>query len=96
MVKRFNEDSTCQEASSREYLQTNPTVDCRYRFDGTRLILTEVKVHGVPSCDPKSGIYEVEVQGVDRIEFIIVQDSCRLRIRSMAVGHERVPQSISK
>jgi hypothetical protein len=91
MYKRFNEDGTCQEAISREYLDTNPTVDCKYRFDETRLILTEIKVHGVPSCNPKSGIYEVKVLGEDKIEFIKVQDSCRLRVRSMAAEHKRVP-----
>lgn len=91
MYKRFNEDGTCLEAMSREYLDTNPTVDCKYRFDGTHLILTEVKVHGVQSCNPKSGIYEVKVLGEDKIEFVTVQDSCRLRNRSMAVEHERVP-----
>ena len=48
-------------------------------------------MHGVPSCNPKSGIYEVKVLGEDKIEFITIHDSCRLRIRSMAVEHERIP-----
>lgn len=90
MYQRFNEDGTCQLAWVREALDTNPNVQCTYRFEGTQLILTEISTRGSVENCREDGIYQVEIVGRNKIQFVRVEDTCGGRYRTTAVMHERV------
>ena len=91
LYQRFNEDGTCQTATSLERLTTEPDVECTFQFEGTRLSLTEVKATGLPECPAKTGIYEVRLLANGNIKFVKIKDACGPRARSTAMEHKPVP-----
>ena len=91
LYQRFNEDGTCQVATSLEALATKPAAECTFQFEGTRLSLTEVKTTGLPECSPaKTGIYEVHLLANGNIKFVKIQDACSHRANSTAMEHKPV------
>jgi len=90
LYNKFNEDGTLWVAQIRDLIETNPSAVLTYRFDGTRLIITEVNVRNLPSCGPDEGIYEVQLLPGGNIKFVKIKDPCGPRGRSIALEHEPV------
>jgi hypothetical protein len=90
LYHRFNEDGTCQVATSLEALATQPGAECTFQFEGTRLSLTVVKEITLPPCPAKTGIYEVHLLANGNIKFAKIQDACRPRAKSTAMEHKPV------
>ena len=90
LYHRFNEDGTHQVGTSLQVLVAKPDVEETFRFEGTRLIFTEVKVTGLPPCGPAPGIYEVHLLANGNIKFVCIQDACKQRRRSTAMEHKPV------
>ena len=91
MFLQFNLDGTCRQSSTLEGLANVPEVECTYAFEGTNLVMTEVKVHGVPPCPSPIGKYEVWQTADDQIRLDAVEDTCAPR-RSSTIGvYQRLP-----
>ncbi len=86
LYQRFNQDGTCQTGLA----QGSVDVECTWRFDGTRLVMTEVKAIGLPPCSSKTGTYEVQLLPNGNIKFVRISDSCAPRARSTAQEHKRI------
>ena len=86
LYQRFYENGTCQTGVSAESVD----VECTFRFEGTQVIITEVKAIGLPPCGSKTSIYEVQLLPTSNIRFVKVQDSCAPRARSTAQEHKRI------
>ncbi len=92
MYQRFNVDGTCYTSVSLEKLNTNPAVESTCIFEGDVLVMTDVKVTGLPSCGGKPGRYQVHLLANGNIIFARVFETCAPRGRSTAQEHEPVPQ----
>jgi hypothetical protein len=91
MYQRFNQDGTWQVARVLENLASKPDAELTFRFEGTQLILTEVKATGLPSCDPNNtATYQVELLPNGNIKFVRVKEPCIPRGRTTAREHQPV------
>ena len=91
LYMRFNADGTLHVAKSLEALNTKPDAINTFRFEGTRLIFTEVEASGLPSCGAAPAIYEVQLQTNGNIKFVKIQDTCSKRATSTSRVHKPVP-----
>jgi hypothetical protein len=64
--------------------------ECSYSFEGTNLVLKEIKATGLPSCGVRIGTYQVELLPNGSIRFWAVSDSCTGRRNTMAQEHKPV------
>ena len=90
LYERFNADGTLQVAKSLKNLADKPDARMTFRFEGTRLILTEVEAIGLPSCDAKTAVYEVQLLPDGNMKFVAIDDKCSPRKRSTAKTHKPV------
>ena len=79
---QINSDGTCRQSYSLDGLSNLPQVECTAAFEGSDLLITAVKLNGVPPCPSPTGKYEVRSTAGDQIELIATNDSCAPRIRS--------------
>lgn len=91
MFLQIGPDGACRQASSLAGLTGVPEVECKYAFDETNLLLTAVKLHGVPECPDPAGKYRVRWIAENQIELVAAGDSCAPRRRSTAGAYQRVP-----
>jgi hypothetical protein len=91
MYIRFNDDGTCQLATSLKSLNTQPNVRCTYSFEENHLIFTEVNTYNLPECGPTPAKYQVELLPTGQIDFIKVEDRCGPRVSTFVQVHERQP-----
>ena len=91
MFLQFNSDSTCRHAYSLDQLNNVPQVECTYIFEGTNLLITAVKLNGVPECPSPTAKYEVQLLADNQIQLRSIKDSCAPRIRSTQYKYKRVP-----
>ncbi len=92
LYQRFNLDGTCYSSVSLEKLNTDPSIVSTCVFEGDVLVMTDVKVAGLPSCGGKPGRYQVHLLANGNILFTRVFETCAPRGRSTAMEHEPVPQ----
>ena len=90
MYQRINKDGTWLTGTSLQSLANGGDAELTFRFEGTQLILTEVKATGLPPCAAKTGTYQVQLLPNGNIKFLKVQDSCGPRARTMAQEHKPV------
>ncbi len=76
---RFDEDGTFRQAFSLDKLDNQPYAISSYRFEGTKMVTSEISVSGVPSCGNKIGSYEIRMLENGNIEIVTIQDQCRPR-----------------
>jgi hypothetical protein len=93
MYQRFKLDGTCYASVSLEKLNTEPAVESTCAFEGDVLVMTDVKVTGLPSCGGKPGRYQVHLLANGNIIFTRVFEHCAPRGRTTAQEHEPVPQT---
>ena len=91
MFLQINSDGTCRLSYELDGLTNTPEVECTYTFDGTDLMITAVKLNGVPECPSPTGKYEVRLLAEDYIELVTVKDNCAPRIRSTRGKYQRIP-----
>ena len=53
--------------------------DAGFRFEGTRLILTEIPGRGCSLIEAQIGIYEVELLENGNLKFTAIEDECATR-----------------
>jgi len=92
-ILRFDAYGTLRQAQTLEELDTRPYAICSYRFDRSSMIITEVKVSGVPSCGKKPGKYEVRLLDSGNMSIVAVADPCAPRAGDIVREYE--PVSIS-
>jgi hypothetical protein len=91
MFLQINSDGTCRQSFSPDGLTNVPEVECTYAFEGIDLLITAVKLNGVPACPSPTGKYEVRLMGDNQIELVKTEDSCAPRIRSTRGVYQRIP-----
>jgi hypothetical protein len=92
MYQRFKNDGTHYLSVSLENLNTKPAVEGTCRFEGNVLVLTDVKVTGLPSCGGRPGRYQVHLLPSGNITFVRVFETCQPRGHSTAMEHRPVEQ----
>ena len=73
---RFDKDGTYRQAHALDKLDSRPYAISAYRFEGTTLVSTEIKVSGVRSCGKKSASYEIRLLESGNIWIVAIQDDC--------------------
>ena len=91
MFLQFNSDGTCRQSYSLDGLTKVPEVECTYTFEGTRLLITAVKLNGVPECPSPTGKYEVWLIADNQIRLRPAGDTCVPRMRSTLGSYQRNP-----
>ncbi len=91
MFLQFNSDGTCRQSYSLDGLTQAPEVKCTYTFEETRLLITAVKLNGVPECPSPTGKYEVWLMADSQIRLRPAGDTCVPRMRSTAGSYQRNP-----
>ena len=91
MYIQFNEDGTCRQSFSLAGLINTPEVECTYRFEESHLILTTVRVNGVPACSSPTGTYKVRSLPENKIKLVSIEDTCSPRKKSTRGEYIRVP-----
>ena len=72
---QFNEDGTVR----RRTAEQTPG-DAGFRFEGTRLILTEIPGSSCYLIEAQIGIYEVELLENGNLKFTAIEDECATRL----------------
>ncbi len=87
---RFDKDGSFRYAYALDELDGQPYAINSYQFEGTKLVITEIKVSGVPSCGKKSGSYEIRLLENGNIRIVAVTDPCAPRADDTAGEYEPV------
>jgi hypothetical protein len=88
---QINSDGTCRQSYKLDGLTGVPEVECTYTFEGPNLLITAVKLNGVPECPSPTGEYEVRLIAEGQIELVAAKDNCTPRIRSTRGEYQRIP-----
>ena len=91
MFLQINSDGTCRQSYLLDGLTNVPEVECTYTFEGTDLLITAVKLNGVPECPSPTGKYEVRLMADNQIQLVSTQDTCAPRVRSTRGVYQRIP-----
>jgi len=89
---QINSDGTCRQSYELDGLTNTPEVECTYTFEGSNLLITAVKLNGVPECPSPTGEYEVRMMTEDQIQLVPIKDSCTPRVRSTRGEYQRIPK----
>ena len=89
---RFNADGTFQTGVSLERLLAGPDMSGVFRFEGTRFFLTALETPNLVPCQAgaETGTYEVQLLANGNINFVVVEDNCGRRRRTMSLEHRPV------
>ena len=87
---RFDRDGTFRQAYTLEKLDSDPYAINSYQFEGTKMVITEVSVSGVPPCGKKVGSYEIRLLESGNIRIVAIEDRCRPRAGDIAGEYEPV------
>ena len=87
---RFDKDGTFRQAQTLEELDRQPYAISSYQFEGTKMVITEVSVLGVPTCGKKIGSYEVRLFESGNIRIVVIKDQCAPRAGDIAGEYEPV------
>jgi hypothetical protein len=87
---RFDEDGTFRQAHALDKLDSQPYAISSYRFEGTKMVTTEISVSGVPSCGTKIGSYEIRLLENGNIQIVTIKDQCTPRGGDTAGEYEPV------
>lgn len=87
---RFVKDGTFRQAHALDELASRPYSTSSYKFEGTKMIIAEVSVSGVPSCGKKIGNYEIQLLESGNIRIVSIKDECEPRARDIAGEYEPV------
>ena len=88
---QINADGTCRQSYELDGLTNVPEVECTYTFEGGFLLITAVKLNGVPECQPPTARYEVQVIADEQIQLVPIKDPCTPRVRSTRGEYQRIP-----
>jgi hypothetical protein len=88
---QINADGTCSQAYELDGLTDTPQVECTYTFEEGFLLITAVKLNGVPECQPPTARYEVQLLADDLIQLVPIKDPCTPRVRSTRGEYQRIP-----
>ena len=88
---QINADGTCRQSYELDGLTNVPEVECTYMFEGGFLLITAVKLNGVPECQPPTARYEVRLLADDQIQLVPIKDPCTPRVRSTRGEYQRIP-----
>ena len=87
---RFDEDGTFRQAHALDKLDSQPYAINSYQFEGTKMVITEVSVSGVPTCGMKIGSYEIRLLESGNIWIVAIKDQCVPRAWDIAGEYEPV------
>lgn len=81
---RFDKDGTFRQAHALDQLDSQPYTIGSYQFEGTKTVITEVSVSGVPTCGKKIGSYEIRLLESGNIRIVTIKDQCTPRAGDIA------------
>lgn len=87
---RFDKDGTFRQAHTLDELKSHPYSISSYKFEGTKMIIAEMSVSGVPTCGKKIGSYEIQLLESGNIRIMPIKDECEPRARDIAGEYELV------
>jgi len=87
---RFDNDGTFRQAHALDNLESQPYAISSYQFEGTKMVITEISVSGVPSCGKKIGSYEIRLLESGNIRIVAIKDQCPPRAGDVAGEYEPV------
>lgn len=87
---RFDRDGTFRQADALDKLHDQPYAISSYQFEGTKMVIAEVSVSGVPTCGKKTGSYEIRLFESGKIWIVAVKDQCAPRAGDVAGEYEPV------
>ncbi len=87
---RFDKDGAFRQAHTPDELKRNPYSISSYKFEGTKMIIAEMSVSGVPTCGKKIGSYEIQLLESGNIRIMPIKDECEPRARDIAGEYELV------
>jgi hypothetical protein len=87
---RFDKDETFRQAHALDKLDSQPYAVNSYQFEGTKMVMTEIKVSGVPTCGKKIGSYEIRLLENGNIQIVAIKDECAPRTGDMAGEYKPV------
>jgi len=87
---RFDRDGTFRQAHALDKLDSQPYAISSYQFEGTKMVITEVSVSGVPTCGKKIGSYEIQLLESGNIRIVAIKDQCAPRAGDIAGEYEPV------
>lgn len=87
---RFDKDGTFRQAHALDELASRPYSTSSYKFEGTKMIIAEESVSGVPTCGKKIGSYEIQLLESGNIRIVPIKDECKPRARDIAGEYEPV------
>ena len=76
---QFNEDGTMRRRTAEQ-----TPADAEFRFEGTRLFLTEIPGQGCSLIGAQIGIYELELLENGNLKFMAIEDECLSRLNFLA------------
>lgn len=85
---RFDKDGTFRQALALDKLDSEPYAISSYKFEGTKMVITEVSVSGVPTCGKKIGSYEIRLLESGNIQIVAIKDQCPPRAGDVAGEYE--------
>jgi hypothetical protein len=88
--EQFERDETFRQAHALDKLDSQPYAINSYHFEGTKMVMTEVSVSGVPSCGKKSGSYEIRLLESGNIRIVAIKDQCPPRAGDLDGEYELV------
>jgi hypothetical protein len=87
---RFDKDGTFRQAHALDKLDSQPYTIISYQFEGTKMVITEVSVSGVPTCGIKTGSYEIRLLESGSIRIEAIKDECTQRRNDISKEYEPV------
>ena len=87
---RFDKDGTFRQAYALDKLDSQSYAISSYQFEGTKMVITEISVSGVPSCGKKIGSYEIRLLESGNIQIVAIKDQCPPRAGDVAGEYEPV------
>jgi hypothetical protein len=81
---RFDEDETFRQAHALDELDSQPYAISSYQFEGTKMVIREVSISGVPTCGKKIGSYEIRLLESGNIRIVAIEDQCEQRAGDVA------------
>jgi len=87
---RFDKDGTFRQADALDKLDSQSYAISSYQFEGTKMVITEVSVSGVPTCGKKIGIYEIQLLESGNIRVVAIKDQCAPRAGDIAGEYKPV------
>jgi len=90
---RFDTDGTFRAAHALDKLDNQPYAIVSYQFEGTKMVIADISVSGVPPCGEEIGSYEVRLLESGNMQILLIKDQCTQRAGDIG-GRARVYEPV--